>query len=285
MESGYFDFPTYSKNNPGHLLPADAFLYGATISQATYQEPFNTSNSLPNQQYAIQQVILIYNGPLLSSALVLFPDWSNLVDDAGGIDQELDVQWPLSKFTRTTAQNESYASYLTRFSADPNCFENSLRISTFLATKASWEVASSNLHPYTHPIFTEMGKLVQRPTLPIPVIIIVSILIAYVTLSVLYLGIRSSRRTWTTTLNPLPMILLLRDAVDRIPKMPVVLHSITKNESRLMRSLAESSAVIGDMIPGEQVGMLVVGAERVIELGGRRYRDAAVAIPYPGLGS
>lgn len=127
-----------------------------------------------------------------------------------------------------------------------------------------------------------MGKLVKLSTLPTPVIIIVSILVAYVTLSMLYLGFRSSRRTWTTTLNPLSMMLLSRDTVDRIPRMPMVLHPNTKNESRLMRSLADSLVVIGDMTPGEKVGMLVVGAERFIGLGGRRYRDAIVDISYTG---
>lgn len=33
--------------------------------------------------------MLNYHGPLLSSALALFPNWINLVDDAGGIDQQL----------------------------------------------------------------------------------------------------------------------------------------------------------------------------------------------------
>lgn len=70
--------------------------------------------------------------------------------------------------------------------------------------------------------------------------------------------------------------------MDRIPRMPMVLHPNTKNESRLMRSLADSLVVIGDMTPGEKVGMLVVGAEGFIGLGGRRYRDAIVDISYTG---
>ncbi|KAA8571166.1 hypothetical protein EYC84_000508 [Monilinia fructicola] len=35
--AGYFNFPTYSNNNLGPLLPADAFVYVATTSQATHQ--------------------------------------------------------------------------------------------------------------------------------------------------------------------------------------------------------------------------------------------------------
>ncbi|KAI9641766.1 hypothetical protein NHQ30_009623 [Ciborinia camelliae] len=281
--SGYFNLPTYSNTSAGPLLPADTFVYGAiSLGATTPRETYNTSNRPNDQYYAIDGTMLNYHGPLLSSALALFPDWSNLVDEAGGIDERLGVQWPLSKFTGSTVWNESYASYLSRYSANPNYLENSLRISTFLATKTAWEVAASNINTPSHPLFTEMGKRVKRPHLPISIVVIISILVGYATLSILYLGFRSAKRTWTTTLNTLSMTLLTRDAAERMPRIPVVLHSNSGNELRLMRSLAGESAVIGDLMAGDKVGMLAVGAEGIIGMGGRRYRDAIVVGPLRG---
>ncbi|KAM0147736.1 hypothetical protein ACHAPG_010396 [Botrytis cinerea] len=176
------------------------------------------------------------------------------------------------------AIERSYASYLSRFAANPNYLENSLRISTFLATKTAWEVAAENtvIDP-AHPLFTEMGKVVKRPHLPLPVIIIVSILIAYLTLSLLYLGIRSAfSRTWTTTLNSLSVIFLTRGAAERMPKLPVILHGNTGNEGKFFGGLAHEPAVIGDIMAGDKLGILAVGGEGILGVAGRRYRNGEV---------
>lgn len=99
----------------------------------------------------------------------------------------------------------------------------SVRISTFLATKTAWELATANAGRFnSHPLFADMGNVVKRPYLPLFITIIDSILVAYVTLSILYLGFRSSKRTWTTTLSPLAMMLLTRGAADRLPRTPII---------------------------------------------------------------
>ncbi|KAF5872791.1 uncharacterized protein Bfra_006154 [Botrytis fragariae] len=277
---GYFNLPTYANSSAGPLLPADIPIFGAIASETTPRTIFNESDPLVGLYSAINRMTLDYHGPLLTSALALFPDWSSMTDEYGGIDQRLNIQWPLSKFTGSINQNESYASYLSRFAANQNYLENSLRISTFLATKTAWEVVAENLNYRAHPLFTEMGKTVKRPYLPLSVIIIVSILIIYLTLSLLYLGIRSAfNRTWTTTLNSLSMILLTRDAAERMPKLPVILHGSTGNEGKLVKSLADEPAVIGDIMVGDKVGTLAVGGEGIIGVAGRRYRDGRVEGP------
>ncbi|KAM0311517.1 hypothetical protein ACHAO8_007126 [Botrytis cinerea] len=275
---GYFNLPTYGNNRAGPLLPADFPIFGAIESEETPRTIFNESNPRVGRYSTINRMLLDYHGPLLSSALALFPDWSSMTDEYGGIDQRLNIQWPLSKFTRSINQNESYASYLSRFAANPNYLENSLRISTFLATKTAWEVAAENtvIDP-AHPLFTEMGKVVKRPHLPLPVIIIVSILIAYLTLSLLYLGIRSAfSRTWTTTLNSLSVIFLTRGAAERMPKLPVILHGNTGNEGKFFGGLAHEPAVIGDIMAGDKLGILAVGGEGILGVAGRRYRNGEV---------
>ncbi|THV49845.1 hypothetical protein BGAL_0176g00040 [Botrytis galanthina] len=280
---GYFDLPTYSNNSAGPLLPADFPIYGAIASESTPRTIFNESDPQIGLYNTLKRMSLDYHGPLLSSALALFPDWSSMTDEYGGIDQRLNIQWPLSKFTGSINQNESYASYLSRFAANPNYLENSLRISTFLATKTAWEIVAENSNYRSHPLFTEMGKLVKRPYLPLSVIIIISILIAYLTLSLLYLGIRSAfNHTWTTTLNSLSIIFLTRDVIERIPKLPVILHGSTGNEAKLFKILADESAVIGDIMVGDKLGILAVGGEDIIGVAGRRYRDGGIEDPVIG---
>lgn len=58
------------------------------------------------------------------------------------------------------------------------------------------------------------------------------------------------------------MMLLTRGAADRLPRTPIIFHSESENEARLMGSLAAQSAVVGDSMAGEKVD--------------KRYRDVAI---------
>lgn len=120
-----------------------------------------------------------------------------------------------------------------------------------------------------------MGKLVKRPHLPVSIIVIVSFLVGYVKLSLLYLGMRSAfSRTGTTTLSSLAMMFLTRDAAEKLPRLPVVLHEETGNEEKFIKGLAGELAVVGDVVSADKVGILAVGAKVIVGVPARRYRDA-----------
>jgi hypothetical protein len=177
----------------------------------------------------------------------------------------------------------SYLSYLSRFFINSGYLENSVRIGTFLATKSAWEVAGTGSTTATnyHGIPRDLGVDFPQPYIPLPAVVIISFLVAYVAVSLIILGFWNYvHDTWTPTLDPLALLLLSRDAAEKMPKMPVILHRVKAGQRSILEDILDSSpGVIGDVMSEEVQGVLAVGAEGLIgtsKLKNRKFLDGNI---------